>query len=150
MNSLRLFLLVLLVNPGFALAIENLSGIWTGSGFQDNGATWTIKFSITEGKYIIDYPSIPCSGFLTLLSQSGNEYIFKEKITLFKQNCIDNGKVIIHIVDTNTLNWQWLYPNGKAGASTTLKKQSKDQPENKKHIPLLAIINNFSVDVSII
>ena len=128
----------LLVAPTAVFADNSISGIWGGFGIQDNGSAWTIKMSMRDSSYKIDYPSIPCGGYLKLLSRSGNKYTFKEKITKHKKNCIDNGKLVVTIADENTLNWKWYYPSGKTGSSTKVKKYSSLQEFESKVPPLLA------------
>ncbi len=138
MKHLVTSMCILIATPSAALADNAISGIWGGFGVQDNGSSWTIKMSMSEGNYNIDYPSIPCGGYLKLVSKNGNEYTFNEKITKHKKNCTDNGKLVITIADASTLNWKWYYPSGKAGVSTKVKKYSSLQEFNEKVPPLLA------------
>ena len=65
--------------------IELIIGFWGGVGIQYNGNAWSIKLTINKEKILINYPSIPCGGELSLISKSKLQYTFREKITTYKE-----------------------------------------------------------------
>ena len=101
---------------------DYITGVWTGVGVQENGSEWTIQMSMGSGQDRIEYSSIPCSGTLELLSQTGSEYVYREKITKHKNNCVDNGRIVANVIDANTMDWKWYYPNGKIGGTSRITK----------------------------
>ncbi len=48
-----------------------INGIWTGIGYQPEGAIWTIKLTADESKneFLIEYPSLNSSGIWKLLGK---------------------------------------------------------------------------------
>ena len=59
----------------------------------------------------IRYPSFPCTGSLQLSRQSGDRYVFKERITSGASRCTAGG-TIVTTVTGERLSWRWV---GKVG-----------------------------------
>ena len=82
-------------------------------------ATWLLPMNVPP----IEQNAKPAvASKLTLMSHAGPEYVYKEEITNHKHKCVNYGKIKISVIDDHTLDWQWYYPNGKLGATTTLSK----------------------------
>jgi len=81
-------------------------GIWEGVG-QQVGASWTIRIDINKNEQLIEYPSLNCGGFLTLLENSATRLLFKETITFGKNACVDQG--FIALVDQSATELTYLY-----------------------------------------
>ena len=93
--------------------------IWKGLGIQDNDSTWTIKATFSSNKYTIDYPSLNCGGELIPLFISTDEYQFRERLLYGQSICLDNGRVTISKVDSNTALYSYFHPQGTATATLT-------------------------------
>lgn len=101
-------------------------GVWKGSGSQDRTTFWTIKITVSENKYLIDYPSVRCGGRLILTNKNDERIEFRESLTYGRDKCINNGKVILVKDGSNHILFQWYYKNGKKGARGTLTRQQQD------------------------
>ena len=89
---------------------------WYGDGIQNSSATWSIK--VDFDKSTISYPSIPCEGTLTLLSETENKIEYKEHIT--SGICVDNGKVVIERNHSGNLDFTWYHSDGRLDGSGSL------------------------------
>lgn len=117
------------VVPVNAYAESAFSGIWGGLGTQDNGSVWSVIVTIGSGggdAATIDYPSIPCAGYLTADRQGPRSASFKEHITFNTERCIDNGRVELHAAGGEAVYYRWYYPSGKLGAETELRKYATE------------------------
>ena len=73
-----------------------LNGSWEGTGYQmDTDTTWTMSFRARGKRYTIEYPSLKCSGTWRLVSVNSRRAIFRERITVGRESCIDRGVVTI-------------------------------------------------------
>lgn len=93
-------------------------GSWAGVGYQNSGSKWTIKMVLNEGDYTIEYPSLSCGGYLTVISQSVNEMIFREKITRGISKCTDGGTLTISKLNDDELIWDYVSPNNASESSS--------------------------------
>ncbi len=92
-------------------------GVWTGVGFQEQGAgvqeTWTVRIEVSASKVLkIDYPSLDCGGQLEPAGRDGHVRLWRERITYGP--CIDGGQVATYTKD-GALFLMWT-DNPKAGA----------------------------------
>ena len=101
---------------------NEFEGVWEGDGVQENTSSWTIKVSILDNNYSIDYPSLRCGGELILISEGSGRMEFREQLTYGKTKCIDNGRTALIIVGRDSVRFEWYYPNGKMGATGTLNR----------------------------
>ena len=114
--------------PGIAATNQNsptpmvssdFQGVWEGNGYQyNNSKGWTIRIAGANNQYKIDYPSLRCGGFLTVLNRTANKIEFREKITY--GSCVDNGKTVLTKVDANTVKFDWYEASGPKGANGML------------------------------
>jgi hypothetical protein len=81
-------------------------GVWEGRG-QQTGVSWTISIDINLDEQLIEYPSLECGGYLTLLEESDARLQFRETITYGIDVCCDQG--IVELIDqsANELVYRW-------------------------------------------
>ena len=85
-----------------------LNGIWEGRGFQSNTkTTWTIKLTIQNGMYQIQYPSIPCGGRWTLINNNDTTARFQERITEGTSRCVITSNVAVVKMDDSHLSCRY-------------------------------------------
>ena len=91
-----------------------LNGNWEGTGYQmDTDTTWTMSFRARGKRFTIAYPSLKCSGTWRLLSVNSRRAIFRERITVGRESCVDRGVVTIERLS----NSQIAYKFSNAGTS---------------------------------
>ncbi len=100
-------------------------GIWEGVG-QQPGISWTIKITLGPDEQLIEYPSLECGGFLTLLEETENALLFRETIT-FNSICADQGFIELIETSNNSLDYNYYFPNidneqGQLGATGQVTK----------------------------
>lgn len=122
MSAIKKLIIIVFMLSSNSTFANPLNGVWGGVGEQDDGSVWSIKMSISGDKYVIDYPSIPCSGILELLTYNHQTYTFIEEITDNLSECVNFGMLQVSIEDNQNLYWQWYYPQGELGVETRLKK----------------------------
>lgn len=87
-----------------------LNGTWEGTGYQmDDGSTWTIRLKVSQGKYLIEYPSLKCGGQwrpLRLTSWVGE---FRERIGFGLEDCVNGGRVIIQRLNGTQVSYRFSY-----------------------------------------
>ena len=95
------------VSPG---KFSDISGVWNGEATQGE-IGWTIRVTIENDKYSIDYPSLDCGGDLIEIKKevapSATRKMFRETLKYGKDNCIDNGTIILTKVTPNKLLYSW-------------------------------------------
>lgn len=101
-------------------------GIWEGSLEQPGYGSYTVILQIDplKNRGIIgttNYPSLGCSGSLTLQNKTDEEQVLIETIQSGEGRCRD-GKIKIKRTDQSTLSFNWYHANGRPGASGTLGK----------------------------
>jgi hypothetical protein len=99
---------------------ERLDCVWEGMGYQDPGIgpaiSWTIKFTASDNSYLIEYPSIYCSGVWTLESETEVSATFHEDITTGAQYCGDHGTVELYLMDKDALKYIYYKSDGSIAA----------------------------------
>ena len=103
-----------------------IDGNWEGTKFQTNAdkgwKTILVANSKTK-KFTIQYPELACGGTLELISIDKNRAVFTEKIKE-KEICVDNGYIIITLVDKKYISFTCLRDEKTRLASyATLTKQ---------------------------
>jgi hypothetical protein len=111
-------------------------GTWKGDGVQDNGSKWSILITITPGEVnsvigTIAYPSLSCGGELTLRRVGDRSIALFENLTYLGNNCISGGTVVLKPTsNSDRLEYNWLYPNGKLGGKGSLEKIDSETSSN--------------------
>ena len=75
-------------------------GTWTGTGSQTGtGSHWSMSLTVQRQganlNYKIDYPSLNCGGYWTLIDATPAKVSFTEHITYGRDKCVDLGAVTI-------------------------------------------------------
>ncbi len=99
--------------------IDRLNGVWEGEGRQPlnaNTLRFTIRFTAENNVYLIEYPSVNCSGTWTLLSQTSGSITFFENIQVNRGNCGDGGTVELLWLENNKIRYLYYLPNGNIAA----------------------------------
>lgn len=118
-SAILLFLVAFFISPVFAQHNPDFNGVWCGKGYQvTDGQSWPVQITISEGKYLINYPSLDCSGKLTVVKSSRHQLVLKEDIN--SSNCFDNGKVILEKKNSNELLFKWYFQDGAPGSFAEL------------------------------
>ncbi|MEJ2621572.1 MAG: hypothetical protein P8163_15295 [Candidatus Thiodiazotropha sp.] len=80
-------------------------GVWEGEG-QQPGISWTIRIDLKLDEQLIEYPSLECGGYLTLLEESDAQLQFRETIT-YGTGCCDQGILELTDQSENELVYRW-------------------------------------------
>lgn len=94
--------------------VKTIDGIWTGSAYQyDVNESWTIKFTCNskEGTFLIEYPSLGCSGNLIIENISNNEIEFRENILNGSGTCNNNGVIKLKMLNNRKFAYLYYLPN---------------------------------------
>ncbi|MES9944007.1 MAG: hypothetical protein ABW080_03495 [Candidatus Thiodiazotropha sp.] len=81
-------------------------GLWEGEG-QQPGISWTISIDLQLDQQLIEYPSLNCGGYLTLMEESDAQLQFRETITFGTNVCCDQGIVELTDQSENELVYRW-------------------------------------------
>jgi hypothetical protein len=85
-----------------------LNGSWEGTGYQmDTDTTWTMSFRARGRRYTIEYPSLKCSGTWRLVSVNSRRAIFRERITVGRESCVDRGVVTIEKLNGSQIAYRF-------------------------------------------
>lgn len=94
---------------------KELIGTWKGKVVEAGRSDWyDVNLTLdnpTDDKIAgtIDYPDYKCGGkleFVTINHNELTEVMFNERLTYGKDDCIDNGKVVVAI-EKGRLKFQW-------------------------------------------
>jgi len=111
--------------PPIGNGLAGKLGVWEGEG-QQSGISWTIRIDLKEDEQLIEYPSLNCGGFLTLLEESDAQLLFKETIT-FGSGCANLGFVELTDQSENELVYRYYWhgngdEKGELGAVGSVTK----------------------------
>lgn len=98
------------IDPPIGNGLTGKIGVWEGEG-QQTGVSWTIRIDIRENEQLIEYPSLNCGGFLTLLEESEAQLLFRETITFGIGICVDQGFVELTDQSANELVYRYYWPD---------------------------------------
>ena len=89
-----------------------LDGVWEGAAYQINAkTTWTIKLTVQNNTYFIEYPSLSCGGEWVLVDKGFSRTKFKEKITYGADRCVNDGEVTIERISDTQVAFRYTEPN---------------------------------------
>ncbi len=93
-----------------ALAASSVEGTWTGTAYQNEGASgYTVVITITPSEAATRYPELNCTGRLTRAGASGDYVFFSETIVRDEsgggESCIDGTITVARAGDK--LAWGW-------------------------------------------
>lgn len=106
-----------------------LSGVWQGTAIQKGylqNYTWSIKLTVQNGRYFVDYPDNGCKGEWKLIEKNITMLKFKERLTQGAGVCVDNGNVFIKRTDgdltqktrPSQINFNYINPSVNSVTST--------------------------------
>jgi hypothetical protein len=102
-----------------------LNGSWEGTGFQiDTNTTWTMNFRAQGKRYLIEYPSLNCSGTWRLVRVNSRRAIFRERITVGRESCVNQGVVTVERLNSRQLAYRFSYAGtDQVSASAILNRK---------------------------
>ena len=103
------------------LKLEDIDGVWYGTGQQfDDNSSWNIKLNINSynNLYEIEYPDLECKGNLILINNEPGNIVFKEKIYTGLNNCVNNLRAELFIINSNKIKINYYY-NGSNELNAT-------------------------------
>lgn len=108
-------------------ALNLLYGKWSGKAFQpDVNEFWDLKLSCNKKKktFTILYPKLECGGNWRISDYTYDKIYFEEEITFGVNNCTNGGKVVLEVIDDNTLKFYYYNPDSyTANADGLLKRE---------------------------
>jgi len=106
-----------------------LAGSWRGDMIQPNSrkGSYPMILTITEladGGYrgAVDYPSLGCSGWLTIVEQRDRVYRFQERLERGPHDCGNGGIVEMRLTGHGSIQLDWYFPEGRLGATSVLRR----------------------------
>ena len=133
--------------------VNRLDGVWEGEGRQSSSAsvqTWTIRFTAENGVYLIEYPSLTCSGTWTFLSETSGSVTFFEDIQEGTSRCVDEGTVEVLLIENNKLRYTYYRPNGNIDAfgelecsNCSINANNAEFKDGVLHIPNVDVLDGF-------
>lgn len=88
---------------------ERLAGDWGGVLEQDDGKTYRVEVSLSEGAGTVHYSSLECSGTLDYQMRRTDTYVYTETITKNTKACVSGGEVELTFAtdDGSALDFRW-------------------------------------------
>ncbi len=104
-----------------------MQGKWEGTGYQiSDKSTWAMSLTVTGTTYSIDYPSLKCGGEWRIVSMNSETATFTERLTYGKENCQDDGNVVVERLSDSQLAFRWTFPGElEVDASAILNRARK-------------------------
>jgi predicted aspartyl protease len=125
MRILYLTIIFIITSVGYS---QELEGYYSGINKQSIGQEYPLEISIkflSQGKVSasINYPTLGCGGELSLIGNTYDKrFFFKEVLTKNYSGCVENGTVVIQVLNDKQLIFYWYYENGMLGSATVLNK----------------------------
>ncbi len=89
-----------------------LEGVWAGTAYQNNTKeNWTLKLTVKNHTYRIDYPSLSCGGEWKLIRRGKRTAKFREKLTYGQSDCVDNVIITIQRLNQTQVAYWYVEPN---------------------------------------
>jgi hypothetical protein len=103
-----------------------LSGTWEGTGFQiDSNTTWTMSLRVQGNRFLIEYPSLNCSGVWRLVDIDSRSARFKESITVNVSECANNGTVTIERLNRRQIAFRYAYSDTRQISASAILNRKK-------------------------
>jgi len=88
-----------------------LEGVWEGTAYQSNTKeNWTLKLTVKNRTYRIDYPSLSCGGEWKLIRMGKRTATFREKLTYGQSDCVDNVTITIQKLNRTQVAYWYVEP----------------------------------------
>lgn len=99
--------LATLRGPALAQSEPDINGTWTGTAYQNEGASgYSVILTVTGTSAESKYPELSCSGTMTRVGASGNYVFFMETIEPSHSGHCINGTVTVAPAE-GKLAWGW-------------------------------------------
>ena len=103
-----------------------LNGSWEGTGYQiDSGTTWTMSFRARGRRFSIEYPSLKCSGTWRLVSVNSRRAVFRERITVGMEQCVNQGVVTIERLNGRQIAYRFSYAGATDVSASAILNRKK-------------------------
>lgn len=125
MRTLYLAIIFLTTLCGYG---QELEGYYSGINKQSIGQEYPVEISfksVSQDKVSasINYPTLGCGGILSFVGNTYDKrFFFKEVLTKNYNGCVENGTVVIQVLNEKQLVFYWYYQNGMLGSATVLNK----------------------------
>lgn len=106
-----------------------LEGVWEGEGYQtDTSTTWSVRLTIREHKFAIEYPDIPCRGSWKIVEENSKGGTFTESITNGTTICANKSRILLRKVSDTELALKYSHESSRTivATATLSKKTAKD------------------------
>lgn len=98
-----------------------LEGVWTGEGYQsDTETTWTVRLTVQDGIFTIEYPNIPCRGTWSLTSKNSSGASFTETITQGTDRCVNGERIRIERVSDSEISCKFSHAGSRVVIATAV------------------------------
>jgi hypothetical protein len=98
-----------------------LEGVWTGEGYQsDTQTTWTIRLTVHDGNFAVEYPNIPCRGTWTVTSKHSRGASFIETITQGTDRCVNGERILIERVSESEISCKFSHAGSRVVIATAV------------------------------
>ena len=106
-----------------ATAQEAIAGRWAGTVTEKDVGKYTVYVDIHPGQQtgVVHFLRYPCGGTLSLVSQSGRTYDYRERLTFGQKECTDNLRARITWQAPNLIYFEEIV-EGSANVYGTLKR----------------------------
>ena len=109
-----------------ATAQSWLKGTWEGTGYQlDADETWSMVLRVHGNRFVIEYPSLKCSGVWRLLDFDSRSARFTEKITTGTTECANSGRVTIERLSRKQIAFRYAYSDTREVSASAILKRRK-------------------------
>ena len=99
--------LAVLCEAVHAQSEPDLTGIWMGTAYQNEGASnYSVVLTITPTSAKSEYPDLDCAGMMTRIGASGGYVFFSEAIEPSRSGHCINGTVTVALA-SGKLAWGW-------------------------------------------
>jgi len=102
-----------------------LDGVWEGEGYQtDTNTTWSVRLTVRDNNFSIEYKDIPCSGSWKIVDQNSSGGTFTEIITKGTTLCVNKSRILLQKVSDTELSLKYSHENTRTVVATaTLRKK---------------------------
>jgi hypothetical protein len=98
--------------------METLNRTWLGMFEQPNVGEYPVMLSVRDN-IRVDYPSLPCGGYLTVEEIDAGVAYLRENITYGRQHCLDGVEIQLS-KDGDRLRFAVVLPDGSPGGTCLL------------------------------
>ena len=98
-----------------------LEGVWTGEGYQsDTRTTWTIRVTVHDGYFGVEYPNIPCRGTWSVTNKHSRGASFIESITEGIGRCANGERILLERVSDSEISCKFSHAGSRVVIATAV------------------------------